>query len=149
MPLPFKSLKSLTRVAKMLAPIVTMLPIKWLYPTGSKQEKAQAGWRGKYFDWADVIAGDFHFVKRYAPENLQGKIILTNTTTKEDVEMLRNRGVKTLITSTPRYNGRSLSTNMLEAAFVALSGKFPLTDADYRELIEKTGIKPDVLELNG
>jgi hypothetical protein len=146
--LPIRSLKILSLTSRVFAPLITQLPIKWLYPTGSKQEKTETGWRSKYFDWADVIAGDFHFVKRYAPENLRGKIILTNTTTTEDVEMLRKRGVDMLITTTPRYNGRSLSTNMLEAAFVALSGKFPLSDADYRELIEKSGVKPDVLELN-
>ena len=148
LPVPLKSLKALARLARVIAPAIVQLPVSVLYPTGSKQEKAEAGWRTKYFDWAEVIAGDFHFVKRYAPEDLSGKVVLTNTTTAEDVEMLRARGLKTLITTTPRYNGRSLSTNMLEAAFVALSGKFPLTDTDYRELIERSGIKPDVLELN-
>jgi len=150
LPIQLRTLKSLRRTAHVIAPIASQLPIKWLYPTGSKQEKetAESGWKTRYFDWADVIAGDFHFVKRYAPADLRGKTVLTNTTTPEDVEMLRKRGLKTLITTTPRFNGRSLSTNMLEAAFVAISEKHPLTKQDYDDLIIKSGLKGDRLELN-
>ncbi len=150
LPIPLRTLKSLRRTANVIAPIASQLPIKWLYPTGSKQEKdkAETGWKSKHFDWADIIAGDFHFIKRYAPAKLKGKIILTNTTTKDDVVMLKNRGLKKLITTTPRIAGRSLSTNMLEAAFVALAEKYPLTKKDYEELIAKTGFEGDGLELN-
>jgi hypothetical protein len=148
LPIPLKSLTSLTRVANIIAPIATQLPISWLYPTGSKQEKSETGWRTKYFDSSEIIAGDFHFIKRYAPENLQGKIILTNTTTKDDVAMLKKRGVKTLITTTPRVNGRSFSTNWLEAAFIAISGKYPLTPDDYKKLLEESKLQPDILQLN-
>jgi hypothetical protein len=148
LPIPLKSLKSLSRIANIFAPIITQLPISWLYPTGSKQEKSETGWRTKYFDWAEIIAGDFHFIKRYAPENLQGKIILTNTTTKDDVEMLRKSGVKTLITTTPRVNGRSFSTNWLEAAFIAVSGKYPLSPDDYKKLLEESRLEPDILQFN-
>ena len=147
-PVPLKSLQALARAARILGPVVSQLPISWLYPTGSKQETNRSGWRGRYFEDADVIAGDFHLIRRYLPDTLTGKIILTQTTTQKDVELLRQRGVKTLITTTPRFEGRSLSTNMLEAALVALSGKHPLSDTDYRELIEQSGLAPDVLELN-
>ncbi len=147
-PVPLKSLQALARAARMLGPVVSRLPISWLYPTGSKQETNQSGWRSRYFEQADVIAGDFHLIRLHLPEKLTGKTILTQTTTQEDVELLRRRGVKTLVTTTPRFDGRSLSTNMLEAALVALSGKYPLSDADYRELIRQSGIEPDVLELN-
>jgi hypothetical protein len=148
LPVELKSLQSLTRVANVIAPIATQLPISWLYPTGGKQEKSETGWRTKYFDWAEIIAGDFHFIKRYAPENLANKIILTNTTTKDDVELLRKRGVKTLITTTPRVDGRSFSTNWLEAAFIAVSGKYSLTPDDYKKLIVDSGLEPDILQLN-
>lgn len=146
--IPLRNLTQLTRVARLLAPIATQLPISWLYPTGKQQESHKTDWRSKFFDAANVITGDFHFILRYAPEDLAGKVILTNTTTQENVDLLKTRGVKTLITSTPRYDGRSLSTNMLEAAFVALSGKHPLSAADYQQLIAESGLKPNVLDLN-
>ncbi|MCA9840076.1 MAG: hypothetical protein KC422_24410, partial [Trueperaceae bacterium] len=144
---PFKQLKNLARVARVVAPAATKLPIKFLYPTGESQEHTKANdWRAKYFVAAELIAGDFHLIRRYAPEDLSEKIILTNTTTIDDLELIKARGVKMLITTTPRLNGRSLSTNMLEAAFVALAGKFPLESKDYENLIKKSGIKPDIQE---
>ena len=30
----------------------------------------------------DIIAGDFHFLKRYMPPELPGKIVITNTVTR-------------------------------------------------------------------
>lgn len=147
--IPFKKLEGLARVARVIAGAMTKLPIKYLYPTGSNQESTKTNnWRAKHFEAADVIAGDFHLIRRYAPKNLSGKIILTNTTTEQDVALLKTWGLKTLITTTPRIEGRSLSTNMLESAFVALSGKFPLTTADYEELIKAAELEPSVLELN-
>lgn len=146
-PLALHSLAAIRIVAHMLLPVVTRLPFKWLYPTGSQQDDSAPGWRERYFRDADVIAGDFLFVKRYAPEELTGKIILTNTTTEEDVRMLRRRGVRTLVTTTPRFDGRSLSTNLLEAALVALAGRHPLSPEDYGDLIERVGLGPNVLHL--
>ena len=46
-----------------------------------------------------------------------------------------------------RTTGRSLSTNLLEAAFVALAGRHPLSAQDYRELLDESGLEPDVAEL--
>jgi len=59
---------------------------------------------------ADVIAGDYLYIDKYMPEDLQGKIILTNTTTSENVEELKKRGVSLLITTTPVIEGRSFGT---------------------------------------
>jgi hypothetical protein len=148
LPVPLRSLNALVRVTRLMGPIVTKLPIGWIYPTGEKQEETVQGRGQAHFDWADVIAGDFLFIKRYMPQRLDGKTILTNTTTKDDVALLRARGVKRLITTTPRYDGRSLATNLLEAAFVAVTGQYPLAPEDYRRLIRDSGLKPDVQELN-
>jgi hypothetical protein len=84
------------------------------------------------------------------PEDMSGKIIVTNTTTAEDVELLKGRGVKTLVTTTPRMGDRSFGTNVLQALIVALSGKHPekMTWDDYLEYIRKMDLKPSVQELN-
>lgn len=50
-------------------------------------------WRQRYFEWAEVVAGDWHFMRRFMPPNMQGKVILTNTTTPEDLEFMRARGL--------------------------------------------------------
>ncbi len=148
LPIPLRSLGAVALTAKLLAPIVTKLPIRWIYPTGSSQEVGVSGWRARYFERAEVIAGDFHLLKRYAPEELTGKVVLTNTTTAEDVELLRRRGVSRLITTTPRFEGRSLSTNLLEAAFIAVAGKVDRGPKAYLDLLERSGLEPDILDLN-
>jgi hypothetical protein len=146
LPVPLNSIRQLDFIARLLLPLFTKLPISWLYPTGKAQESVKADGRSRHFDWADVIAGDFHFIRRYAPERLDGKIILTNTTTQGDVDDMRRRGVSQLITTTPRYGGRSLPTNLLEAALVAAAGRFPLSSDEYRELIEQAKLEPRIEE---
>ncbi|AEB11564.1 hypothetical protein [Marinithermus hydrothermalis] len=148
LPIPLRTLTSLQLLARVLLPVFTQLPFKWLYPTGSKQEKRVQDWRRRYYDWAEVVAGDFLYIKRFMPDEMHGKIILANTTTKEDVEELRAKGVKALITTTPRLNGRSFGTNVMEAFFVALAERFPLSEADYLHYIEALGLKPEITELN-
>ncbi len=148
LPIPLRTLTSLQLLARVLLPVFTQLPFKWLYPTGSKQEKRVQDWRRRYYDWAEVVAGDFLYIKRFMPDEMHGKIILANTTTKEDVEELRAKGVKALITTTPRLNGRSFGTNVMEAFFVALAGRFPLSEADYLHYIEALELRPEIAELN-
>jgi hypothetical protein len=79
---------------------------------------------------------------------MAGKWVVTNTTTAQDVEFLRTRGVELLITSTPRLEGRTFGTNVIEATLVALDGsRRALGDERYLELMTMTGFSPDVLWL--
>lgn len=141
-PIPLKSLKSVDILARILLPVFTRLPFHILYPTGEKQEKVTPKY-GKYYEWAEVIAGDFHFIKKYMPENVKGKIIITNTTTSEDVQFLRSKGIDTLVTTTPELGGRSFGTNVIEAMLVALIGKNPdeIKPEEYLEMLKKIGLK--------
>lgn len=83
------------------------------------------------------------------PEKLEGKVIVTNTTTPENVEEFRKAGVKYLVTTMPVIDGRSFGTNMMEAALVAVSGKCrPLTWPELTELQDKLGLGPQLQELN-
>lgn len=147
-PLAIRKLSQLKVLGNLLMPIVGRLPFEWIYPTGEKQEKRTPKW-GKYYDWATVIAGDCHYIKRFMPDNLKGKVIVTNTTTPEDVEQFRKFGVKYLVTTTPVLEGRSFGTNMMEAALVAVSGKGrPLTWDELSEMLDKLGFEPQLQELN-
>jgi hypothetical protein len=145
---PIRSFSSLHKAADIILPVLVNLPFQWFYPTGEKQNIIEPKW-GKYYQWGDVIAGDFLLIRRYMPDNLKGKIILTNTTTAEDVEELKKRGVKMLITTTPEYQGRSFGTNVMEAVLVALSGKQPseIDSKDYLNLLKQLSWKPRILEL--
>lgn len=146
-PFPLKTLKTLEKAAKVIAPIASQLPFEMLYPTGKKQEDSIERF-GQYYQEADIIAGDFLFIRRYLPKILEGKVILTNTVTREDIEMLRDKGVSKLITTTPELNGRSFGTNVMEAVLVALSGGGKeLAADDYQKLLDKIGFVPRILNL--
>jgi hypothetical protein len=147
-PIAIHKLRTLKTMAGLLMPIAGRLPFEWIYPTGEKQEKRTPKW-GKYYAWATVIAGDCNYIKRFMPDDLTGKVIVTNTTTPEDVEAFRKAGVKYLVTTTPILDGRSFGTNMMEAALVAVSGKGrPLTWPELTEMLDKLGFEPQLQELN-
>lgn len=147
-PFALHTAKQLKTLAAILMPIVGRVPFEWVYPTGEKQEKRIPKWE-KYYREATVIAGDCHYIKRCMPDDMKGKIVLTNTTTAEDVELFRQLGVKYLITTTPVLEGRSFGTNMMEAALVALAGKGrPLKWDELNEMIAKLGFGPQLQELN-
>jgi hypothetical protein len=147
-PIAVRSESSLKRLASLIMPIAGRLPFDWLYPTGEKQEKREPKWE-QYYTWATVIAGDCHYVKRHMPERLEGKVIATNTTTPDDVELFRQMGVKYLVTSTPVLDGRSFGTNMMEAALVAVAGKGrKLTQEELSEMLAQLGFEPQLQELN-
>lgn len=146
--IPLRSDRQLKTLAALLMPIVGRLPFDWVYPTGEKQEERKPK-HANLFQWATVIAGDCHYIKRYMPEDMRGKVIVTNTTTPEDVEFFRRSGVKYLLTTTPVLEGRSFGTNMMEAALIAVSGKGRvLTREEYNELLEQLRFEPQLQELN-
>jgi len=147
LPFPLRSLQALERAAKVMGPIVSRLPFELIYPTGKKQEVTVDKF-SRFYQEADIIAGDFLFIRRYLPQSLEKKIIITNTVTNEDIELLRTKGVSTLITTTPELNGRSFGTNVMEAVLVALvSGEKELTASEYQYLLDKVGFVPRIVHL--
>jgi len=153
--LPIRRERGVKTLAALLIPVFSRLPFKWVYPVGEKQHE-----RKPKFQWAfqsaSVIAGDCHYITRYMPDDMQGKVIVTNTTTPADVELFRQSGVKYLMTTTPVYDGRSFGTNMMEAALLAASGYEG--KVDYRNhqqyfkviagLVEAVSFKPRLQVLN-
>lgn len=148
LPLPVRSLRQAMILTRILLPILGRLPLSLLYPTGQKQQLNVPKWE-KYYQWASVIAGDFLYIKRHMPLRLEGKVIVTNTTTADDVKLLTERGVRYLVTTTPRLKGRSFGTNVMEATLVAIAGKGrPLTTSEIEDLLEKLALKPAIEKLN-
>lgn len=151
-PIPMRSYGVVRIVATTFLPIVTRVPFQWLYPTGEKQEKTVPKYQ-KYYDWADIIAGDFLIIKRTMPTVesglLRDKVVITNTITAEDAQMMTERGVRMLVTSTPQYDGRYYATNVYEGVLITLMGKRPedVTPADYEKLLAQMEWKPTVTNL--
>lgn len=150
-PIPLRTQRALTTVARTLLPIITQMPQSWFYPTGKKQDTITARYP-RFYEWADTICGDFQYIRRHLAESLPGKTIVTNTTRPDDLELLRARGVRRLVTSTPdlTLGGRSPGTNVLEALVVALLGRRPtdITPDDYMATLGEMGWEPRVVDLS-
>jgi hypothetical protein len=142
------TLSTLKIVADLLMPVLGHMPISVLYPTGKSQEHVMPKFTSVY-QWADIIGGDCHFIKKHMPEDLSGKVIITNTVTRDDVEAFRSRGVKTLVVSTPEFSGRSFATNVIDAVLVTITGRMPedFTPSDYLDILTKLEFRPRVEEL--
>ncbi|MBC8330848.1 MAG: quinate 5-dehydrogenase [Anaerolineae bacterium] len=142
-PLPVHGLRNFKRVARLMLPFVSHFPMSLLF-YGSSGTEHEPKYQ-KYWLESDLLAGDFLFMKKYLPQNLNGKTVITNTTTAENVEFLRQRGVYLMITTTPRYDGRSFGTNLMEAALTAYAGKGrPLSDTELNQLIDHLDLRPSV-----
>lgn len=147
LPVPLSSLKTLAVIARIVAPIVCQLPFTMIYPTGDKQSVNTPRYTRYFYD-NDIIAGDFHFIHRYMPEELPGKTIITNTVTRSDIDFLRERKLKTLITTTPEMEGRSFGTNVMEALLVCMAGSdHELTEEQYSHRLKELNLVPRIVEL--
>jgi len=146
-PIPLRRLGTVNLLARVLLPIVGRLPLSFIYPTGASQEEVVPKYE-RYYREATVVAGDWLYIKRHMPEDMEGKVIVTNTTIPEDVEFMRRRGIRWLVTSTPVYQGRSFGTNALEAALTAAAGKGrALTTAEMERLVDELHLESALQEL--
>jgi hypothetical protein len=147
LPVIIKKWSALVRLVHVLTPLVVQLPFPLLYPVGGEQDRQPKRdlRMERLYEWADVIAGDWIYVRKFMPADMSGKWIITNTTTPSDVEFAREHGAELLVTSTPRLDGRSFGTNVIEATMVALDGASSELSAErYRELLAQVGFTPDV-----
>jgi hypothetical protein len=146
-PIAIRGLPTYRKLARLLFPIVSYFPMSMLF-YGSGGTEAEPKYQ-RYWQEADLIAGDFLFMRKYLPDDLTSKTVITNTTTAENIEFLQARGVRTVITTTPRYEGRSFGTNLTEAALTAYAGQGrPLSDAELNALIDELDLRPSVQRLN-
>ncbi len=145
-PIPLVGIPAYKRVARIMLPLVSHFPMSMIfYGSGGAEHEPKYV---KYFEGSDLIAGDFLFMRKYMPLHLPGKTVVTNTTTEDNIELLKERGIKTVITTTPRYEGRSFGTNMMEAVLTAYAGKGRrLSDDELNGLIDDLDLRPDVINL--
>jgi hypothetical protein len=148
-PIKFSSWKLHQTMAQGLLPLLVRLPFDWLYPAGSQEDIIKPKY-GALYRQAEILAGDFLYIKRHLPppegRPLEGKTVITNTVTAQDVPLLRERGVKLLVTTTPVIEGRSFATNVMEGVVITLAGKRPeaMTPEDYERVFSSWNAKPRV-----
>lgn len=145
-------LEDLLALAEKVWPDLSKKSSGFLYPTGKYQDDPPRNHPAIHalYDEASVIAGDWYLIRKYLPPSLNGKTVITNTLREDGIDMLRQRGVRWLVTTTPDMGyGVSFGTNVLEAIIVALLDKKPeeLTDNDYLNAIDEFGIEPRIQRL--
>jgi hypothetical protein len=151
-PYPIRTMAELVELAGKALPEMAKLPLAMLYPTGKAQEERRPDPKlARYYLDNEVVAGDWHLIHRHLPASLPGKVVLTNTTTAEDVAELAAAGVALLVTTTPVMQGRSFGTNVVEALVVALSGERPeeLGEEGYRRWLSELDLQPTLRWLSG
>ncbi|OQY25042.1 MAG: hypothetical protein B6I35_00235, partial [Anaerolineaceae bacterium 4572_32.2] len=146
LPIPVRGMRALHIIAALLLPVLTQVPFSFFYDLGEQQEEEPSSKFAHYYEDADIIVGDFIQVRSNMPDDLTGKIIITNTTTARNFEELQERNLRILVTTTPRLEGRSFGTNVMEAVCRCLVDKpdDQITDADIVGLIERIPLKPQV-----
>lgn len=149
MPIRIQDYDAMTKLANLLLPIVSKLPLSWFYPMGEKQEKRTPKYKQE-FRWATMVAGDWHYIRRYAPDQMPGVTILTQTLRKDDIEWLKSTGARRAITTTPIMGGETFATNVMEGVLFTLIGKpkDQVSDEDYLRKLEELDWKPNIIELN-
>jgi len=149
LPIPVRSYRTVEIIGRLTLPIVTRCPIQWFYPTGEKQETRTPKFK-KAFDEATIVCGDWHYIRRYAPDEMPGKTIITQTLRRADLEWLASTGATRAITTTPLMGGETFATNVMEGVIVALLGKGPdqLSKDDYLGVLEKLEWQPNVIPLD-
>jgi hypothetical protein len=151
-PYPIRSLTELQGIARRLVAEMVKLPLRLLYPTGAAQEGEPEPRFQDAFAAADMVAGDFHLIRKHlpGPEVMAGKAVLTQTTTPGDRALLARAGIRHLFTTTPLLQGRSFGTNALEAAIVAVLERPPalLGPEDFAGVLDAMSYRPEVLTLS-
>jgi len=151
LPIALRSLKQLERYAGLVMPALCRAPYGKLCPVGLEQD-LRTPRATRYFDRAHIIAGDFAYIRRFAPDKLRGKTIITNTLSADDVADLRARGVESLLTLTPPLSDEHpfVGTNVLEAILVSFMDHplAEITEDDYLNLVARSELEPCVTVLN-
>lgn len=147
LPVPLR-FRAVDILAPLCLPLLRRLPMSWLYPTGRAQEEVRPRYQS-WYEWADVIVGDFLIIRRYMPENLSGKLLVTNTTTQEDIDELRQRGVRAVVTTSLRVEGRSFGTNIFEGVLTCLADRShaEMGREDFLSIAHALGWQPEVMDL--
>ena len=146
-PIPVQGLANFKRIARVLLPIVSYFTMSMLFygSNGAEREPKYI----KFWQESDLLAGDFLFIRKYVTDDLSGKTVITNTSTEGNLEFLRERGVGMVVTTTPRYEGRTFGTNLMEAVLTAYADRGrQLTDTELNDLIDELEFRPTATQLN-
>src|SRR6185436_15605316 len=100
---------------------------------------------------AEIIVGDYSYVRHYTPSQLKNKVVITDSIDDEGIGLLKKRGVRTIITTVPELFKQHVDTNVLHAICTAYLEKKPQerTENDYLDMIDRSGLQPRIIYPQG
>lgn len=147
---PLSTFDQLANYARYAMPLLNRTDYDWLYPVGLHDERLPRG--ADLFASAEVIAGSSAYLRRFAPDDLRGKTIVTDWLLPSEIEQLEDAGVTRLVTFTQPLSVDQpfVGTDVLEAILAAASGIDPakLRPIDYVSLAGEAGWTAHVSQLN-
>ena len=144
--------RSFRRYARVSMPLLTRRPYVTFFPRGRTGEDLQHLLLSQPFQKADIIVGDLSLVLHFTPDDLRGKTVVTDTIDEDRLNLLRERGVDVVCTTTPEvFPNKRADLNVLQAIFIAHLGKPPdqIGDDDYLDLIRLMEARPRVIYAQG
>ena len=146
-PWSLPSLKLLELYASRAMPYLADKPYYRVHPIGRDMPTSKRLKKDSH--WADILVGDFAYIRRYAPYNLQGKTIFTDDPSPAEIAELKERGVHTLITMTPTITEEHpfVPADILEAMVLAVTGRTRLDEALVLQVISDADWTPSIQRL--
>src|SRR5439155_11784277 len=142
-PYLLESISALEYYASAAMPLLTRMPYSWFYPKGWTGDEWKQLLFGRPFEKAEIIVGDYSYVRHYTPSMLPNKVVITDTIDDEGIGLLKKRGIRTIITTVPEIFKEHVDINVMHALFTAYLEKKPheISENDYLEVIDKSGIQ--------
>lgn len=150
-PYVLDSINALEYYAAASMPVLTRMPYSWFYPKGWDGDQWKPLLIGKPFEKAEIIIGDYTYIRHYTPSMLPNKIVVTDSVDEAGIALLKKRGVRTIVTTVPDLFKQRIDINVMHALFAAFLDKKPqeITENDYLEIIDKANIEPRVIYPQG
>lgn len=151
-PYTLDSVNALEYYAAASMPVLTRMPYSWFYPKGWDGDQWKPLLLSKPFEKAEVIVGDYTYIRHYTPSMLPNKIVVTDSVDDAGIALLKKRGVRTIISTVPDlFKQQRIDINVMHALFAAYLEKKPqeISENDYLEIFDRASIEPRVIYPQG
>ncbi|MBN1137532.1 MAG: serine carboxypeptidase [Anaerolineae bacterium] len=150
-PFTLRSFRQLERYASLVLPVLCRGRCGAPSPASADRDVRTP--RGsRYFQKAEIIAGSYDYIRRFAPDNLRHKVIITSDLAAADLEELRAQGVESVITVTPPPGKgcAAFGADVMEAILSTFVDRPPaeITHDDYLTLVARCELEPQITILN-
>jgi len=145
--IPLFSLRQVRSISPLILYVLTRAPLEWYFPGARRGKRLMPRWRPAFY-WAEVIIGGMNYLKRYSPSSLDGKVVVTNVVSDDEIEWLKSKGASTIASLTPVISGERISASVMEAALSLVTrGKVGHRRDRYLDEIIRVDPAPEIVAI--